>query len=237
MLRIIGIILAVIIIGRIVIGPVYNFINDLLQNNKVGSEEQLIGLVSRHNSRVEEIQQILKNADFDPGSVDGMIGAQTRGAIREFQKASQLRPTGKIDSVTWSALNKEKEVLQHEQKIGVSAERVIPDTNVAVNNKDLSPAKENVVKKTEPHGGLGYRRPKHGPLASEIIGPRLKTKDRIRQIQIALKKAGFYQGEIDSKIGPKTKKAIIDFQRLKRLKPDGVVGPNTWEELSKYLEN
>ncbi|MFZ2357327.1 MAG: peptidoglycan-binding protein [Candidatus Omnitrophota bacterium] len=202
MLKIIGIILAVIILGRIIFGPVHNFINDLLQDNKVGSEEQLIGLVSRHNSRVEEIQQILKDADFDPGSVDGMMGAQTRGAIREFQKASQLRPTGKIDSATWSALNKEKEVLQHEQKIGVPAE---------------------VVKKTELHG--------------EIAGPRLKTKDRIKQIQIALKKAGFYQGEIDSKIGPKTKKAIIDFQRSKRLKSDGVVGLKTWEELSKYLKD
>jgi len=202
MLKIIGIILAVIILGRIVFGPVHNFINDLLQDNKAGSEEQLIGLVSRHNSQVEEIQRILKDADFDPGSVDGMMGAQTREAIREFQKASQLRPTGKIDSATWSALNKEKEVLQHEQKIGVSAE---------------------VVKKTELH--------------DEIAGLRLKTKDRIKQIQVALKKAGFYRGEIDSKIGPKTKKAIIDFQRSKRLKPDGAVGLKTWEELSKYLKD
>ena len=223
MIKIIGIILAVIILGRIVFGPVHNFINDLLQDNKAESEEQLIGLVSRHNSRVEEIQQILKDADFDPGSVDGMMGVQTRGAIREFQKASQLRPTGKIDSVTWSALNKEKEVLQHEQKKGVLAERVTPEANVTVNNGDLSSTKENVVKKTELHG--------------EIAGPRLKIKDRIKQIQIALKKAGFYQGEIDSKIGPKTKKAIIAFQRSKRLKPDGVVGLKTWEELSKYLKD
>ncbi len=224
MLKIIGIILAVIILGRIVFGPVHNFINNLIQVNKAESEEQFIGLVSRHNSKVEEIQQILKDADFDPGPVDGMIGAQTRGAIREFQKANQLRPTGKINSATWSALNKEKEVLQqHEQKIGVSVERVIPDANVAVDNGGLSSAKENVVKKTEPH--------------VEIIGHRLKTKDRIKQIQIALKKAGFYQGEIDSKIGPKTKKAIIDFQRSKRLKSDGVVGLKTWEELSKYLKD
>jgi len=60
MLKIIGIILAVIIIGRIVIGPAYNFINNLIQVNKAESEEQFIGLVTRHNPRVEEIQQILK---------------------------------------------------------------------------------------------------------------------------------------------------------------------------------
>ncbi|MBU4311513.1 MAG: peptidoglycan-binding protein [Candidatus Omnitrophica bacterium] len=202
MLKIIGIILAVIIIVRIVIGPVHNYINNLIQVNKTESEEQFIGLVTRHNPRVEEIQQILKDADFNLGLIDGMMGAQTRGAIKEFQKANQLKPTGKIDPATWTALNREKEVLQHEQKIGVSAE---------------------VVKKTEPH--------------VVIIGHRLKTKDRIKQAQIALKKAGFYQGEIDSKIGPKTKKAIIDFQRSKKLKPDGVVGLKTWEELIKYLRD
>ncbi|MDP3041695.1 MAG: peptidoglycan-binding protein [Candidatus Omnitrophota bacterium] len=202
MLKIFGIILAVIIIGRIVIGPAHNYINNLIQVNKAESEEQFVGLVTRHSSRVEEIQQILKDADFNLGSVDGIMGAQTRKAIKEFQKANQLKPTGKIDPATWTALNREKEVLQHEQQIGVPAE---------------------VVKNIEPH--------------VEITEYRLKTKDRIKQIQITLKKAGFYQGEIDSKIGPKTKKAIIDFQRLKRLKSDGVVGLKTWEELSKYLEN
>jgi len=200
MLKTIGIILAVIILGRMVIGPVHNFINNLIQDNKAGSEEQLIGLLSRHNSKVEELQQILKDADFDPGSVDGMMGAQTRGAIREFQKANQLRSTGKIDSVTLSALNREKEALQHEQKIGVPAE---------------------VVKKTELHG--------------EIIGPRLKTKDRMKQIQTALKKAGFYQGAIDGKIGPKTKEAIIKFQKAKGLKADGIVGESTSTDLNKHL--
>lgn len=79
-------------------------------------------MVPRHNSRVQEIQQVLKDADFDLGSVDGMMGAQTKGAIREFQKANQLRPTGKIDSATLSVLNREKEVLEHEQKIGVLVE-------------------------------------------------------------------------------------------------------------------
>ncbi len=221
MLKIIGIILAVIILGRIVFGPAHNFINNLLQDNKVGSEEQLIGLVSRHNFKVEEIQQILKDADFDPGSVDGMMGAQTRGAIREFQKANQLRPTGKIDSATWLALNREKEALQHEQKIGVPAERVTTEASLTVNNGDLSSTKEDIVKKSGLH--------------SEIIGPRLKTKDRMRQIQTALKKAGFYQGAIDGKIGPKTKEAIIKFQKAKGLKADGIVGESTSTDLNKYL--
>lgn len=223
MIKIIGIILAVIILGRIVFRPAYNFINNLIQDNKTESEEPLIGLVSRHNPRVEEIQQILKDADFEPGPVDGMMGAQTRGAIREFQKANQLRPTGKIDSATRSALNREKEALKQQGNTNLSAEPFTHEANVTLNNEGLISAKQDAVKKTELH--------------SEIVERRLTTKDRMRQIQAALKKAGFYKGEIDGKIGPKTRRAIVAFQRSKRLKPDGVVGSKTWEELSKYLKD
>ena len=58
---------------------------------------------------------------------------------------------------------------------------------------------------------------------------------RNRDIQKALKNAGFYTGSIDGKLGPKTKKAIEEFQRSKALKSDGKVGSKTWAELEKYL--
>ncbi|MDD2689877.1 MAG: peptidoglycan-binding domain-containing protein [Candidatus Omnitrophica bacterium] len=55
------------------------------------------------------------------------------------------------------------------------------------------------------------------------------------EIQTALKNSGFYNGEIDGKIGPVTKKSIVDFQKSKGLQADGKVGPKTWEALSVYL--
>jgi peptidoglycan hydrolase-like protein with peptidoglycan-binding domain len=55
------------------------------------------------------------------------------------------------------------------------------------------------------------------------------------EIQTALKNAGFYAGNIDGKIGPKSKKAIEDFQSANGLKVDGKVGAKTWEALAKYL--
>ncbi len=54
-------------------------------------------------------------------------------------------------------------------------------------------------------------------------------------IQTALKNAGLYEGQIDGNIGPKTKKAIEDFQAQNGLKVDGVVGPMTWQKLSVYF--
>jgi murein L,D-transpeptidase YcbB/YkuD len=57
-----------------------------------------------------------------------------------------------------------------------------------------------------------------------------------RDIQIALKRAGFYKGEIDGQIGEKTKEAIKKFQTANGLNPDGAVGSRTWSILTKYLE-
>lgn len=54
------------------------------------------------------------------------------------------------------------------------------------------------------------------------------------EIQTVLKNAGFYAGNLDGKIGPKSKKAIEDFQKANGLKVDGKVGPKTWEAMTRY---
>jgi len=86
-------------------------------------------------------------------------------------------------------------------------------------------------------------------VASEVIPPTASAQqvaakvaplvqsaiDKTKDIQKALKNAGFDVGTVDGKIGPKTKKAIEDFQKSKGLKADGKVGPKTWAELEKYL--
>lgn len=62
------------------------------------------------------------------------------------------------------------------------------------------------------------------------------AKPSTREIQQALKNAGFYQGEVDGKMGPLTRAGIEEFQRLHGLKDDGVVGRQTWAKLRVYLE-
>ncbi len=56
------------------------------------------------------------------------------------------------------------------------------------------------------------------------------------QVQTALKNSGYYNGNVDGKIGPKSKKAITDFQIDNGLEADGKVGPKTWAKLKAYLE-
>ncbi len=58
---------------------------------------------------------------------------------------------------------------------------------------------------------------------------------RDQLIQTALKSAGLYNGNIDGKIGPASKRAIEEFQRTQNLKVDGKVGPMTWAALEPYI--
>ncbi len=58
---------------------------------------------------------------------------------------------------------------------------------------------------------------------------------RNKAIQLALRNANFYSGELDGKIGPRTKEAVKKFQVSKNLTADGIVGARTWTELKAYL--
>jgi outer membrane murein-binding lipoprotein Lpp len=62
-----------------------------------------------------------------------------------------------------------------------------------------------------------------------------RTREEMREIQICLKNANFYQGEIDGIKGRATRRAIREFQKANALRADGVVGPKTRELLSKYM--
>ena len=61
-----------------------------------------------------------------------------------------------------------------------------------------------------------------------------KNKERIKEIQVCLKNAGFYKGKVDGVKGRRTRSAIKQFQRSNGLKIDGIVGKRTWEALSRY---
>ena len=63
-----------------------------------------------------------------------------------------------------------------------------------------------------------------------------KGKKWTKEIQLCLKNAGFYDGEIDGIKGKRTRKAIRAFQEANGLSPDGIVGKKTWEVLSKHSQ-
>ena len=52
----------------------------------------------------KQIQIALQNAGYDPGSIDGRLGKQTRIAIKAFQRAHDLKEDGKVGAKTWELL-------------------------------------------------------------------------------------------------------------------------------------
>lgn len=54
---------------------------------------------------VQQAQEALKNQGYDPGPIDGMMGSQTRQAVRDFQSKNGLRQTGMLNAETKQKLN------------------------------------------------------------------------------------------------------------------------------------
>ena len=69
---------------------------------------------------------------------------------------------------------------------------------------------------------------------NKVISGKMKSQPSVRDVQLALRNAGFYDGTIDDKPGPQTRQAIKAFQHSEGLRDDGVVGQQTWDKLRKY---
>ena len=72
------------------------------------------------------------------------------------------------------------------------------------------------------------------PGVKKVI-PEVKSRPTVKQIQIALRNAGYSPGAIDGKMGRQTRDAVRAFQRENNLAVDGRVGKRTWNLLRKYL--
>lgn len=63
------------------------------------------------------------------------------------------------------------------------------------------------------------------------------TKDNIRIVQTRLKELGLYKISVDGVWGSKTRTGVINFQKSKGLKADGIVGANTEKALGVKLSS
>ena len=54
---------------------------------------------------IEKMQQQLNQLGFDAGEIDGVMGAMTQSALREFQASNGMIADGYPDSTTLCALS------------------------------------------------------------------------------------------------------------------------------------
>jgi peptidoglycan hydrolase-like protein with peptidoglycan-binding domain len=62
-------------------------------------------LLARAGADIERVQTALKQNGHDPGPIDGVSGPRTTAALKAYQKAQGLEPTGRLDEATRAKLD------------------------------------------------------------------------------------------------------------------------------------
>ena len=98
------------IVGAVVGGPVGAAVGAGVggyaghyESDKVTPSESATTPTTR-SSLVLSAQWSLSDRGYDPGNTDGIWGPNTEAAVRDFQQAQGLPPTGTLDQNTLSAL-------------------------------------------------------------------------------------------------------------------------------------
>jgi peptidoglycan hydrolase-like protein with peptidoglycan-binding domain len=225
-----------IILMAILAVPVISGINYLRKNDlkifrhptkEDTKEEELIGSQEVNDFRIAQIQNALKSFGYDPGVIDGNLGKNTRKAIKKFQIAKGISPTGKIDSRTYFELlenprieTKENKstVLAEKQKADLEFKNVIQENTVSEQNKTIENPPETIAQ----------LQPKAAIQDNKFV-KKNETDKRVglKYFQSVLKRLGFYKGKIDGIAGKNTRLAIKKYQKTRGLKADGILGNMT----------
>lgn len=68
-------------------------------------------------------------------------------------------------------------------------------------------------------------------MSTALILKEGSTGQQVINLQYVLNRQGFYSGSLDGIFGPKTKAAVVQFQRHHGLQGDGIVGTTTLKAL------
>lgn len=187
---------------------VKNVLND---KNSVMISEGMTG------KKVEEIQKMLVEiVNLYPSlsiiTIDGVYGQNTVIAVKEFQKLNSLPQTGIIDEITMRKLS-----YLHEKNREKFREELLK-------NK-ISEVKKNKEREDD------YLDQSDNILSEGSIGEYVKSLQSYLNV-VSNKYPTISLLRVDGIFGPKTKAAVMEFQRIFELKQDGVVGYETWNKLS-----
>ncbi|WP_413165776.1 peptidoglycan-binding domain-containing protein [Capilliphycus salinus ALCB114379] len=153
-------------------------------------------------AEVLELQAALKLLGYYTGEVDGVYAESTAEAVSQFQQAANLPVTGVTNAATWNRLFPPDE----------TSSRSTSTANDCVCASAATPTSEktSTTEASFPVLRLGMR-------GEAVVG-----------LQERLRAKGFLRGQADGVFGPQTQAAVKAAQEQFNLKPDGVVGSQTW---------
>jgi peptidoglycan hydrolase-like protein with peptidoglycan-binding domain len=182
---------------------------------------------------VRQVQQILNDRGFRTG-VDGIMGPRTQAALKRFQSARDLDPTGQLNRQTLVALGIQKadstasdEQNRYDRQTLRSAQRTLNNRGFQAGpaNGNMTPQTRAALKEFQKSENLeetGQLNP--GTLAALGIPPGdtlVLSNPVVRQMQQRLKSRGFDAGPADGRMGASTRAAIREFQRSENLPVSG----------------
>lgn len=85
-------------------------------SSEAQAEKQVLGGAEGVNKRVKYIEITLREMGYDPGKTDGILDADSRKAIKDFQKAHNLPANGYIDKETYSRLHVYSIEIEHKNE-------------------------------------------------------------------------------------------------------------------------
>ena len=74
------------------------------QADQPGASQQAMQERNLSKEQIRQVQEALDQKGFKSGQPDGVLGRETKNAIKEFQQKQGWKTTGELDSQTLSAL-------------------------------------------------------------------------------------------------------------------------------------
>lgn len=205
-------------------------------------------------SDVRTLQTALTRAGYDPGPINGIFGAQTEQAVKQFQRVLGLQEDGIVGPKTWAFLmpfvyEPDPDVLRRGSR-GDMVRRL--QNGLIRAGFDIGTQVDGLFGTRTQSAVRSFQRSKRLPETGVVdfntwlaIAPYLDSRDiylrrgdrgmLVRVAQTALARAGFNPGSSDGVFGPNTQNAVRAFQQAKGLTVDGIIGPRTWTALMAYL--
>lgn len=140
---------------------------------------------------VRDVQRGLSSRGYDVGSQDGVYGASTEHALRNFQRDQHINPSGQVDAQSLAAL-------------GVVGGASATSQHAYTPSPAYTP--------TSKRGAMAS----HSGAPKVAL-----NQDQVRSVQQNLTDRGYDPGNVDGRWGPRTQTALRDFQRDQNIQANG----------------
>ncbi len=191
---------------------------------------------------VIEIQGLLSQAGFSPGSIDGIFGSRTESAVRSFQSSEGLGVDGLVDGPTFDALDESTNptVIVRLGDRGL----VVIEVQSLLTDFGFSPGPVDGIFGSRTESAVRAFQSAEGLLVDGLVGQQTfaalsgeaqrliiarfgDTGPAVIEVQSLLAAGGFAPGPVDGIFGSLTRTAVRALQTARGLPVDGIVDQAT----------